>query len=87
MPDAFFVQLNSDTLSNLISSASYSVCYAAPGIQSKPAQALIDLASEVGKELITVCLDVEENVIRMGYGEVGAILALHNAISLRPHSD
>ena len=63
----------------LISSARSSVCYAAPGIQMKPAQALINLVDRLGPELIMVFLDVDENVIRMGYGEVEAIEAMQQA--------
>ena len=79
MDETFFTQLNSDSLADLIGNATSSVCYAAPGIQAKPAQALIDLADNVGKELITVFLDVDENVIRMGYGEIEAIKGLQQA--------
>jgi len=79
MDETFFTQLNSDSLADLIGTATSSVCYAAPGIQAKPAKALVDLADKVGRELITVFLDVDENVIRMGYGEFEAIKALQRA--------
>jgi hypothetical protein len=79
MYESFFTQLNSEVLASLINNARSHVCYAAPGIQMKPAQALIDLAERMGPELITVFLDVDENVIRMGYGQVEAIEALQKA--------
>lgn len=79
MYNAFFQQLNSDGLARMISEAQGSVCYAAPGIHMKPAQALIAQAKRIGPELIMVFLDVDENVIRMGYGDIEAIKALHEA--------
>jgi predicted hydrocarbon binding protein len=79
MHDSFFVQLNSEELALFISKALGHVCYAGPGIQMKPAQALIDLADRLGPELILVFLDVNENVIRMGYGEIQAIEAMQKA--------
>lgn len=79
MHEPFFTQLNSEELASLINNARCNVCYAAPGIQMKPAQALVDLVESMGPELIMVFLDVDENVIRMGYGEVEAIEALQKA--------
>lgn len=79
MHESFFTQLNSEGLASLISNAKSNVCYAAPGIQMGPAEALIELAERVGPELILVFLDVDENVIRMGYGEVEAIEALQGS--------
>lgn len=40
---------------------------------------MIGLAERLGPELIMVFLDVDENVIRMGYGEVEAVEALKDA--------
>lgn len=79
MQEPFFTQLNSASLSMLIGTAKASVCYAAPGIQAQPAKALIEIAQKIGKELITVCLDVDENVVRMGYGELEAVEQLQQA--------
>ncbi|OHY82738.1 hypothetical protein [Marinobacter sp. AC-23] len=79
MSESFFIQLNSEELALLIENAQGHVCYAAPGIQMKPAQALIDLAGRLGPDLLLVFLDVDENVIRMGYGEVEAIEAMQEA--------
>lgn len=79
MQESFFVQLNAEKMAELINNATSSVCYAAPGIQSKPAQALIALGEKIGIELITVFLDVDEKVIRMGYGELSAVNELRQA--------
>lgn len=79
MNESFFIQMNSEELALFISDARGHVCYAAPGIHMKPAQALIDLAGRLGPDLILVFLDVDENVIRMGYGEVEAIEAMQKA--------
>ncbi len=63
----------------MVREANGPVCYAAPGIQSAPAQALADLARRIGSGQLTVSLDFSERVLRMGYGEVTAIQTLRDA--------
>lgn len=78
MNDKIFQQINSDRLCTLIADARKHLCYAAPGIQLEPAQAIVALSKIIGVELIYVFLDISENVMRMGYGEVEAICLLKN---------
>lgn len=79
MDDNFFKQINADALITLINRAEFSLCYAAPGIQLMPAKALVELSSRIGPELILVYLDVDENVLRMGYGDIESIALLQQA--------
>jgi len=77
--DALFCSLSSQSIAGLIRSARQAVCYAAPGIQSDIAQAMVETGGRLGPEMLTVCLDFDERVMRMGYGEIGAVQLLRNA--------
>jgi hypothetical protein len=37
-----------------------------------PAQAMTVVASRLGVEMVTVCLDFDERVMRMGFGDMEA---------------
>ena len=76
---ALFCSLSSQRIADLIRTARQSVCYAAPGIQSDVAQAMVETAGRLGPEMLTVCLDFDERVMRMGYGEIGAVQLLRDA--------
>lgn len=60
-------------MASLIESAKGPICIAAPGIQMSVAQALCKAAETLGPELILVCVDFDERVLRMGYGDLEAI--------------
>ena len=77
--DALFCSLSSPRIADLIRSARYSVCYAAPGVQTDVAQAMAETSGRLGSEMLTVCLDFDERVMRMGYGEIGAVQLLRDA--------
>jgi len=79
MEDNFFKLINTVALVSLINRAESSLCYAAPGIQLMPAKALVELAKRISPDLILVFLDVDENVLRMGYGEIESINLLRQA--------
>jgi hypothetical protein len=82
--DALFCTLNSSGVANLILSAKQSVCYAGPGIHCEVAKAMVETSSRLGREMLTVCLDFDERVMRMGYGEIAAVKLLRDAgISVR----
>jgi hypothetical protein len=74
-----FLSLDSSCLAREISLAERSVCYAAPGILREPAEALAALSRAFGPELITVCLDFDERVIRMDFGTLDAVKTLREA--------
>jgi len=81
-----FCNLTSKSIADFIRSARHSICYAGPGIQTQPAQAIVDKTSALGVEMITVCLDFDEKVMRMGYGDIVAVKSLHNAGIIVNHS-
>jgi hypothetical protein len=76
MSEPLFLSLDSSRLAYEIFGAKISVCYAAPGILQEPADALVALAHRIGPELITVRLDFDERVMRMGFGELEAVKTL-----------
>lgn len=75
---ALFCSLDTDGVARLISQAQSAVCYAAPGIRLPVARAMLECAGRLGSELITVCLDFDERVIRMGYGDFTAVELLRD---------
>lgn len=77
--DNIFCSLSQDRLANLVSQAQRAVCYAAPGIQLDLANAMVKTAKRLGKEMLTVNLDFDERVMRMGYGDIGAVKLLLDA--------
>ena len=74
-----FCTLSSPLIAQLIANAQQIVCYAGPGIQVEPAQAMVEAATRLGKEMLTVCVDFDERVMRMGYGELEAVKQLRAA--------
>lgn len=79
MSEPLFLSLNSSSIAAEIRKAEHSVCYAAPGIQVEPAKAMAEVAGRIGPELITVCLDFDERVMRMGFGDLRSVKLLRDA--------
>jgi len=77
--DGLFCHLSSARIADLIRAAQSSVCYAGPGIQVEPAKAMAEVAGRIGPELLTVSLDFDERVMRMGYGDIAAVQVLRDA--------
>lgn len=69
----FFTNLNSLDITSLIESATGPICIASPGIQKPIAEALCSAVEKLGPEVISVCVDFDEHVFRMGYGDIEAI--------------
>ena len=79
MPENLFLSLDSSQLARKITRAGQNVCYAAPGILKEPAETLAARARKIGPEMITVCLDFDERVMRMGFGTLDAVKVLRDA--------
>jgi len=79
LSNPLFRSLDFAAIADDIRKAQYSVCYAAPGIQREPADAMVEVAGKFGRECITVCIDFDERVIRMGFGDLAAVKALRDA--------
>ncbi|WP_291474797.1 hypothetical protein [Acidovorax sp.] len=77
--DALFCSLTPSRLADLVRSAQQAVCYAGPGLQLDLAQAMVEVAGRLTKEMLTVSLDFDDRVMRMGYGNVEAVKLLLDA--------
>jgi hypothetical protein len=77
--DALFCTLTAAKIAELIRSAKRLVCYAAPGIQTEAALAMGEAAKLLDPAMFTVCLDFDERVMRMGYGDLAAVALLLEA--------
>lgn len=78
MDERLFQSLDSKAIADLIQRTETAMCFAAPGIHSEPAEAIAAVAQRLGPELVTVCLDFDERVFRLGYGSVEAIELLRD---------
>jgi len=76
---SLFCSLSPLHIAELIRSAERAVCYAAPGIQLELAQAMVETAGRLGEEMLTVSLDFDDRVMRLGYGDIGAVTLLLEA--------
>ena len=74
-----FTYLSSLRIAALIRAAKSRVCYAAPGIQLAPAQAIVDILDSISPDELTVSLDFNEASLRMGYGTLEAVEVLRTA--------
>ncbi len=78
--EEFFTYLDTLKICKLIECAKESVIYAAPGIRTDVAGALIRASESLCEGMVTVCLDVCEQSIRMGFGDFDAIEALDDFV-------
>ncbi len=74
-----FISVDAVSIAEDIRHAQHSVCYAAPGIQWEPAVAIVNVANRIGRELIDICLDFDERVLRLGFGDLKAVDHLQKA--------
>jgi hypothetical protein len=85
--DQFFTQIDSADLSYLIDNAQESVILAMPGIQAEVATSLMKASHRLGKEMVIVCLDVNEQAMRLGYGDIQAVELLRENNIVIQHID
>jgi len=78
--------LSSRQIAAFIRGAKHHVCFAAPGIQDEPAEALAELKAKPFPISTTVSLDFDERTLRMGYGTLSAVETLQNADIEPTHS-
>lgn len=84
--NTLFCHLSSTRIAEMIRSAKHSVCYAGPGIQTEPADSMVKVAERLGPEMLTVCIDFDERVMRMGYGDIDAVRRLREVGVIVNHS-
>ena len=74
-----FRHLSSADIAGLVHTARQSVCYAAPGIQTDVAAAMVKTAERLGPGMLAVALDIDGHTMRMGYGDIKAARMLEKA--------
>lgn len=74
-----FCTLTTAAIAEVINAATHSVCYAGPGVQTLVALSLHAAARRLGTEMVTVSLDIDERVMRMGYGSIDGAALLRDA--------
>ncbi|MBF0472056.1 MAG: hypothetical protein HQL48_11875, partial [Gammaproteobacteria bacterium] len=79
MNQTLFVHLSSHDIARMVDQAYESICYAAPGISKDIATAMVKKINILGPEMITVSIDFNERVMRMGYGDIDAVRMLRGA--------
>lgn len=79
MSTQVFTSVSGTKMAELISRALQRVAVAAPGIRSECVNVLIDAVSRLGQDAVTVITDCDEEVFRLGYGDIAAVRALSEA--------
>jgi hypothetical protein len=77
--ETLFCSLSSERIADLVRSGRQAICYAGPGIQLDVAKAMAETSGHLGPEMLTVCLDFDERLMRMGYGDIAAVKLLRDA--------
>ncbi|MDW7774501.1 MAG: hypothetical protein SCH71_16575 [Desulfobulbaceae bacterium] len=85
--DTFFCHLSSRRIAEIIDKAEGPICYAGPGVQQEPAQAMVKAAIRLGPEMLTIWIDFDERVMRMGYGEIEAVKLLREVGIMVRHAE
>ncbi len=73
MQNHVFTSISSDKIIHIIKGAQDRVVLAAPAIFNKVADSIVEAAQLLGKENITIVLDCDEEVFRLGYGDFEAV--------------
>ena len=79
MTDRVFLAIHPARLKSLIDAAKERVVFAAPGVDETISEALVAAAERLqGPSAVTVVLDVDPEVCRLGYGTIGGIEKLRD---------
>lgn len=76
MTESVFTSMSSEKMATLIGFASERVTVAIPAIRRNVALTLIAASSRLGAEQVTIVLDCDEEVFRLGYGDFDAVQTL-----------
>ncbi len=79
--DRTFVTADDDALIQMISSANERLVIVAPGLTTPVAMVLVDRIQSHSLKSVTVILDSDPEVYRVGYGDVNALEMIHKACS------
>src|SRR5580704_11261745 len=78
-PMQVFQSMSTAKMAGLISSARKRVAVVSPAIWQKTAEAIIAAAGRLAPDQITVIVDCDEEVCRLGYGDVTALPCLRDS--------
>ncbi len=76
MRDSLFGCLSSAVVAKLVSNARTRICYVAPGVQTEVAGALCAAVAANPCLRVSISIDFDERVLRMGYGSLEAVQLL-----------
>jgi hypothetical protein len=79
MSGRVFESMDSRKIARLVASATRRIVLAMPGISDEVAKALIAARSRPSPPRITVIIDCDETVCRLGFGSISAVQQLHQA--------
>ncbi len=74
-----FTSMSSRKIEGLIQNATRRVVFAAPAFRTNVGEALAAAQERLGSGAISVIVDCDEEVFRLGYGEIDAVTLLRNA--------
>lgn len=79
MTSPVFVSMASAKMASRIAAARRRVAVAAPGVRIDCAEALAAAVARLGEDSVTVVTDCDEEVFRLGYGDIAALKRLREA--------
>lgn len=79
MPAPVFTSISDHRMARLIDGAQRRVAVAAPAIRSASANALITAAARLGSDSVAIVLDCDEEVFRLGYGDLESLKQLRES--------
>jgi len=79
MSSQVFTSISGAKMAGLINRALQRVAVAEPGIRSECVAALAEAVSRLGQDAVTVITDCDEEVFRLGYGDLAAVQALQES--------
>ena len=79
MVSQVFTSMSSAKMAKLISSARKRVSFVGPAIRMETANAMIAAREELGNDRVSVVLDCDEEVLRLGYGAIEALKRLRDS--------
>ena len=74
-----FQAMSAGKMASLIASATQRVAVVAPGLRETVVQALLDANARLGSQSVAVVLDCDEEVFRLGYGDLVSIQRLRQS--------
>ena len=74
--ESFFCHLGHLEIESFILTAQRAVVYAGPAIHLYVAEAMVEVSKRLGTEMLTLNMDLNENVFRMGYGDFKSVTLL-----------